>query len=220
MLVRENMVACQVYTSGVTDERLLEALRSVPRERFVPPSLRSVAYADIDLPLEGQGMSGEGRFLMAPTPFARLVQLGNVQKDSLVLDVGCGTGYASAVLSILAGSVVSLESNPTLSRAAEENFLSVGADNVAVVMTDQLSEGYPSEGPYDCIFMGGMVDSVPETLLNQCKDGGSLVAVISHEGIGQGTVFRWEGGVLSCRHVFDADVRFLSGFSANSGFSF
>ena len=102
---RRNMVERQVRTNKVTDEAVLEALAQLPRERFVPESLSAVAYIDEDVPL------GNGRYLMEPMVFARLVQAAQLQPGDRVLDLGCGCGYSTAILSRLANQVIALESD-------------------------------------------------------------------------------------------------------------
>ena len=100
---RRNMVECQIRTNKVTDQRLIDALAEVPRERFVPKAYRGVAYVDEDVPLGG------GRFLIEPMVLARLIQTARVRPGDSVLDVGCATGYATAILGRLAAGVVGLE---------------------------------------------------------------------------------------------------------------
>lgn len=217
-LARANMVNSQIRISGVTDDHLLDILGSVPRECFAPAYLRSVACIDDDLPLDGKGTSGE-RFLMEPMSFARLVQLAGIRGGDLILDVGCATGYSSAILARLGSSVVALESDAQLAMQANENLLAVNVDNVAVV-TGVLQEGHRSEGPYDVIFLNGSVRNVPQILLEQCKDGGRLVAIIEHAGVGKATLFQRNGSTTSFHHAFDAFVKPLPGFGGPLNFEF
>lgn len=215
---RANMVESQVHTNDVTDHRLLAALHAIPREKFVPSQLRAIAYIDEDLPLDGiEGVSN--RYLMEPMPFARLVQLADIQPDDLVLDIGCATGYSAAVLARLASSVVALEQNEHLANLANENLPLVDAGNAAVV-TGDLAAGYPSEGPYDVIIVNGAVDDIPQTLCNQLKDGGRLVAVVNSNGIGKATLMKRAGETVSSRYAFDAAVKSLPGFEKKPSFVF
>src|SRR5262249_55744999 len=111
---RENMVESQLRPNRVTDQELLDAMRKIPREQFVPRHLQSVAYVDEDVPL------GNGRYLREPVIVARLIQEANVRKNDIVLDIGCNTGYSTAVLGHLAGTVVALEAEDHFADEAEK----------------------------------------------------------------------------------------------------
>ena len=115
-LQRLNMVESQVRPSDVTDRRIIKAMLEVPREKFVPASLASMAYMDEPLPV-GTANGAGARYLLAPRTFAKLVQLADVGPESRVLDVGCATGYSTAVLARLAKRVVAVESDQELGRA-------------------------------------------------------------------------------------------------------
>ncbi|WP_040486129.1 protein-L-isoaspartate O-methyltransferase family protein [Lutibaculum baratangense] len=213
---RMNMVKSQVRPSEVTDRRLLNALLNLPRERFVPASRRPMAYVDEDILLNDEG---EPRWLLEPMHFARLVQLAEIGAGHLVLDVGCGTGYSTAVLGRLADSVVGLESDPALCQTAEALMIELGIDNVAIVEGD-LREGYPSQGPYDVIILEGAVEEVPEGLFKQLRNGGRLVAPVIEGGIGKAMVFHSIDGDVSHRVVYDMNVHRLPGFERPKTFVF
>ena len=104
---RTKMVDGQLRTTDVTNPAILDAMGAVPREAFVPPNLKSLAYIDEDIVISSP-QSAETRYLMEPSPFAKLVQLAEIPADAVVLDIGCGTGYSSAVLSMIAGSVIAM----------------------------------------------------------------------------------------------------------------
>ena len=112
---RIKMVDNQIRTTDVTSHSVLSAFLTVPREEFVPAKMRELAYIDADIQLAG---GAEPRYLMEPSPLAKLLQLAEVSKSDVVLEIGCGTGYASALLSLLASSVVALESDETLAAKA------------------------------------------------------------------------------------------------------
>jgi protein-L-isoaspartate(D-aspartate) O-methyltransferase len=145
---RTNMVESQIRPNKVTDPRLIEALESLPREDFVPEALRSVAYVDRSLKV------GEERCILDPMIFARLVQAADPQPSDLVLDIACASGYSSAVLACLAGTVVAVESDASLVEAANAVLTKLGIDN-AVVVEGDLSSGYAKQGPYDVILING-----------------------------------------------------------------
>lgn len=209
---RRNMVEHQLRTNEVTDDALLAAMAEIPRERFVPDRLRDVAYIDEDLPLK------KGRFLMEPRVLARLLQLAEVKAEDMVLDIGCGTGYSTAVLAKLANTVVALESDPELAARASSTLAELGMDN-AIVVTAPLADGYAKQGPYDVIVFGGSLPRVPASIARQLAEGGRLVAVIG-EGMGRGTLMTRARGIVSSRPAFDAATPILPDFAPVQGFVF
>jgi protein-L-isoaspartate(D-aspartate) O-methyltransferase len=211
---RQNMVDCQLRTNKVIDETLVARFETVPRELFVEESMQSVAYVDEDVSI------GHGRYLMAPMVLARILQELTISRSEVVLDVGCGTGYSSAVLSGLADTVVALEENHELATRANDLLTELAADN-AIVVEAPLSEGYATQGPYDIILVGGAIASVPPALTDQLIDGGRLAAVID-DGRGQGKAILMikNYGVVSQRELFDASVPRLPGFEPKMGFVF
>lgn len=218
-VARRNMVESQIRPNSVTDRRLIAALLEVPRERFVPASMRELAYIDEDIRLT-EAVHGPGmRWLMEPMPFARLVQLAEIAPTDIVLDVGCATGYSTAVLARLAESVVGLECDSTLSARAESLLVEQGVANAAVV-TGDLADGYPGQGPYDVIVLEGAIDDVPRALFAQLRDGGRLVAAIRQGPIGKATLYRSVGGIVSSWTAFDVNVRPLPGFEKSPAFTF
>lgn len=214
---RHNMVESQVRVNGVTDGRVIDAMAAVPRERFVPQSRQSLAYVDEDIAISESG--GRPRFLMEPRVFAKLVQLAAIGADDLVLDVGCGTGYSTAVLARLAGTVVGLESDSDLAARAAATLADLSVDN-AVVVTGALSEGYPKQAPYDVIFLSGAAAIIPESFKAQLKDGGRIVAVVGNGISGRARVFIRSGETLSGRDAFDANIQPLPEFEAVESFVF
>ncbi len=216
--LRIKMVDGQLRTTDVTNLPILEAFLSVPREAFVPARLKELAYIDEDVditPPDGEAR----RFLMEPSPLAKLIQLADIETGDVVLDVGTGTGYAAAILSQLAGSVIALESDAALAAQASERLSELGCDNVAVV-EGALVAGYPSEAPYDVILVAGAVDRVPDTLFEQMKDGGRLVTVEGHGNAGVARLYLKQGDHVSGRWAFNAAVKPLPGFQAEPAFEF
>ena len=211
--MRVKMVDGQVRTTDVTDAAILAAMLDVPREAFVPAGMKPLAYMDEDLAL------GEGRFLMRASPFARLVQLCGVRAGDLVLDVGCGRGYSSAVLARVAGFVVALESEAALAAEASAALAAIGCDNVSVV-TGALPAGHAAQAPYDAIVIEGAVDAVSPALLDQLKEGGRLVAVVGEGNSARATLWVKEAGLVSSRPVFNAAVPALAAFRREPAFQF
>ena len=219
-LQRRNMVESQVRPSDITDRRIPRAMGAIPREAFIAPARRTLAYVDIDLPVDGtSAVHGTGRALLAPRTLAKLIQLAQIEASDLVLDIGCATGYSAAILARLGQTVVALEADPGLAAEATRTLQSLGADNVAVV-EGELAAGYPGEGPYDVIVVEGAVAELPETLLAQLKDGGRLVAILAERGTGRGAVWRRTGGTIAHRDAFDATGPLLPGFDKKPGFVF
>lgn len=207
--LRTKMVDGQLRTTDVTDLAILDAVLAVPREEFVPPRLRPLAYIDEDLEI---GQSGQAaRYIMEPSPFARLVQLAEISPTDVVLDVGCGTGYSSAILARLAGAVIALEEDPSLADAAQANLERLDYHGVAVVR-GPLASGYKAEAPYDVILLEGAVEQVPTALLDQLKDGGRLIAVEGSGNAAVAKVYLKAGTAISARRAFNAAVRPLPGF--------
>src|SRR5712691_5555404 len=216
---RRMMVDSQVRTSDVTDLRIIAAMLELARERFVPASSANLSYLDRDLPVS-QATGGEaGRRLLKPMVLAKMLQAAAVKTDDHVLDVGCATGYSSALLARLARSVVALEEDPALARRARENLEAVGAGNVTV-MIGPLTQGWPAKAPYDVILVEGAVELVPPALSRQLNDGGRLVAVVGRAPPGRAMVYRSVAGEVSGWPAFDAAAPLLPGFAAPPAFVF
>lgn len=214
---RTTMVDCQVRTVDVTDHALLDAMLSVPREEFVASESQPLAYIDEDISL--RALCDSDRSLMEGGQLARLLQLANLQKDDMVLDVGCGSGYSSAVMSQMCTSVVAVEENEALADFASTKLNKLGYHS-AVVVRGSLAEGYASEGPYDVIFIGGAVDKVPDVIFDQLKDKGRLIAV---EGTGNAAVAKLylrEGDSVNGKSAFNCAIQPLPGFQAEAAFVF
>ncbi len=215
---RANMVENQVRPNKVTDFRVLDAMAAVPRERFVPKKFAGIAYVDEDIAVS------PGRYLMEPMVLARLLQAAAIESGDVVLDIGCATGYSTAVLARLADTVVAVESDTDLAETAVALMTELDADNTAVV-TGELAEGYANQAPYDVIVLGGAVDEVPRALSDQLVEGGRLVAVVTGgdgggNRVGRATLMRRLHGALSSRVLFDASVPPLPGFAIERGFVF
>jgi protein-L-isoaspartate(D-aspartate) O-methyltransferase len=216
-ILRVKMVDGQLRTTGITDSRILSAMGSIPREAFLPAVRRPLAYLDEDIDIPTA--SGRPRYLMEPAPFGRLVQLAGISATDRILDVGCASGYSSAVLSRLGASVVALEEEIDLADSARSAMKALGFDNVTVA-EGPLEGGYPQNAPYDVILLGGAVDEVPEALFGQLEEGGRLVAVVGEGNAGIARICVKEGGVVSCRRAFNAAIRPLPGFRRAPVFEF
>lgn len=210
---RLNMINNQLRPNGVADPRVLDAMAHVPRERFVPKTLRGVAYADEDLPLPG------GNWLIEPMVLARLIQAAEVRPTDVVLVVGCVTGYAGAVLARLAGTVILVE--PQGAAAPVKALLDqLGVGNVVVVESDDPAGGHPGRAPFDLILLVGSVPGVPSAMLEQIGESGRIVAVIDDGRIGKATVFTKLHGVVGQREMWDAQTPPCPGLQPRPRFAF
>lgn len=211
---RRNMVECQLRTNRITEESILAAMGEVPRERFVPEEMTSIAYVDEDLRI------GDRRYLMEPMVLGRLLQETLPDTAEAALSIGCGTGYSAAVLSRLCAAVFALESEPALAAKATSVLSALGADN-AVVVEGPLERGWPDEAPFNLILFNGAVSEVPPAIAEQLAEDGRLAAVVvQDDGVGHATLIERRGGVLARRVLFDANVPLLPGFEKSAGFVF
>jgi protein-L-isoaspartate(D-aspartate) O-methyltransferase len=215
---RINMVESQVRPSDVTDRRIVRAMLEVPREAFVPAALHALAYMDEPLPLVRRADGRAQRALLAPRTFAKLLQLAEIEPECTVLDVGCATGYSTAVLARLAKSVIAVESDAGLAARAAEALRQLHVEN-AIVLRGALDAGAPSHAPFDAILLEGSVPVAPPGLLAQLKDGGRLVGVLAEGTFGRGQVWLRTGKAFDARPAFDAGAEPLPGFQRAAEFS-
>lgn len=211
---RLNMVESQIRTNKVTDQRVITAFETVPRELFVGEARRGIAYVDEDLEV------APGRYLMEPMVLARLLQAANFRPGDIALDIGCATGYSTAILAQLAETVVGVESDRELREEANRTLNALDVDN-AVVVEGALDTGYQKQAPYDVIVFQGGVSAVPDVIKRQLSEGGRLVAVVCDEGgIGRATLVQRQIESFSTRILFDASTPLLPGFAREAGFVF
>ncbi|MCY4048920.1 MAG: protein-L-isoaspartate O-methyltransferase [Hyphomicrobiales bacterium] len=215
---RYHMAECQIRPDRVRDERILGAFATIERERFVPETMRMCAYADMEISLASE-TTGVRRVLLSPRVLARLADIADIESTHTVLDVGCGSGYSSAVLGRSAQLVVALEEDVALATWAEKLLLEEECENVSVV-TGALCEGYPKQAPYDVIMLEGSVLNAPQGLLEQLSQGGRLVCVLSENVQGRGGYFLREGDSFAWFDCFDAAATPLPGFAPIPSFRF
>ncbi|MGA9082938.1 MAG: protein-L-isoaspartate O-methyltransferase [Pseudolabrys sp.] len=210
---RRNMVDCQVRTADVTDLRIQSAMLEIPRENFVPPDFAGLAYLDLDLPVDKAG----ARRLLKPMVLAKLIHAADIASSDRVLDVGCATGYATAVLARLASEVVALDEDSDLARAAKSTLAAY--PNVTVV-GGPLTSGWPKAAPYDVILLEGATDVAPQAFLRQLKDGGRLVCILGGGPGAKAIRYYRSGEELGGRPIFDANAAVLPGFAKAPAFAF
>lgn len=208
------MVASQVRPNDVTDLRIQRALEAIPRELFLPPELRVQAYVDREIPYAA------GRSLITPRDFAKLLAALEIKPTDLILDVACGSGYSTAVLSLLGEMVVAVEDDQALAAKAQQNWSEAGVVNAALVAGEPW-RGAPQQGPFDVIMIAQAIEIEPKLLLEQLQDGGRLGAVMRRGDVAKGVVWRRSGGVSGWREIFDASARVApAGFTRPKAFVF
>jgi len=200
MAARKRMVERQLRGRGIEDERVLAAMGEVPREEFVPWQLRDRAYSDSALPIE------EDQTISQPWIVAAICQALALDGSELVLEVGTGSGYSAAVLSLLAAHIVTIERHEALYRAAREMMIALGIRNVELVVGDG-SLGFPARAPYDAIACHATAPKEPQALLDQLADGGRLVVPLEAGDADVLTLYRRKGDrfeaepITPCRFV-------------------
>lgn len=213
-LARKHMVDSQVRPNDVTDPRIQRAFELVPRERFVPAEMRAQAYIDREVTY------APNRAMPTARDLSKLLDALDILPSDLILDVACGSGYSTAILSMLGEMVVAVENDEVLAGQAQENWSALGAVNAAVVIGDP-REGAPKQGPFDVIVIGHVIETDPTALLKQLKEGGRLGAFLRREGITRGCVWRRSGAAAGMAEIFDASARMaLEGFTKRRTFVF
>lgn len=210
---REAMVDGQVRPSDVTAYPIIAAMLAVPREDYVPASLRSVAYLGEHIPLLAN------RVVLDPRVFAKLLDVLHVGPRDLVLDIGCGLGYSTAVLAHMAEAVIAVEEDAKLAQDAEAGLSAHGVDN-ALVHHGALASGCAEHGPYDAILLEGAIETLPEAIEAQLKHGGRIAAIFVDGGFGQARIGTKTDVGIAWRRVFDASAPVLPGFERAKAFEF
>jgi protein-L-isoaspartate(D-aspartate) O-methyltransferase len=210
---RRLMVDCQLRTFDVNDNAVLDVFDSVPREGFVPKGQEAFAY--IDQAIRLGGAQGDVRVSPAPMVLGRMVQALKIQQGFNVLDVATGYGYAAAVMAQLGATVTALENDGDLATAARERL-----QGKAEIVEGPLEAGAPARAPYDAILINGRVETRPQTLLDQLRDGGRLVCVYGPSKGAKVTLFVRAGDAFGSRPLFDANLPPLTAFAEKASFAF
>jgi protein-L-isoaspartate(D-aspartate) O-methyltransferase len=174
---RTNMVEQQIRPWEVLDQDVLDLLYLVPREDFVLPQYRDLAFSDVELPIEEGAKAGSGERMWAPKIEARVVQALSLRRNDRVLEVGTGSGHLAALMSHRAGHVHSVEINPKLAELGRSNLARHGADNVILELGDA-ARGWAKHAPYDVIVLTGSTPTLPRAFCDQLAPGGRLFAVV------------------------------------------
>ncbi|MDP4032350.1 MAG: protein-L-isoaspartate O-methyltransferase [Pseudorhodobacter sp.] len=209
---RTTMVDTQIRPSDVTKFPIIAAMLAVPREIYVPKDKRESAYSSQNVPIAA------GRVLLEPRTLAKLLDALNIQPGELVLDLGCGLGYSTAIIARLAEAVIAVEEDATLAAEAQRILSEEGVDNAAVVVAP-LVQGDVKHGPYDVIIVQGAVETLPDALLAQLKEGGRIGCLFMEGALGVVRVGYKIDGVVNWRFAFNATAPVLPGFAAEPVFN-
>lgn len=215
-LARKNMIDGQIHPAGVVNKDILDSFAAIPRELFVPDKLQSIAYMDQSLSL------GQGRFLLEPAMYAKLLQGLAPSKDDVVLDIGTSSGYSSAILSPLVTTIIAIEKNKRQMDRSTRMWSTLELCNIALIEGD-LAEGHAEDAPYSLITINGSVDRVPQSLLDQLADGGRLACFIRERGRTSGKAVIYskdKQGRVSSKPIFDASVPYLEECMGRASFDF
>ncbi|MBY0428129.1 MAG: protein-L-isoaspartate O-methyltransferase [Alphaproteobacteria bacterium] len=215
---RFNMIESQLRPNKVIDDKLLDIMGRLPREAFVPNDQKTFAYTDADVSV------GYGRKMLSPMVLARMIVALALKDNDRVLDIGPATGYSSAVLNDLAGEVISLESDPALTRQLQQNKIDFELENTRLVQGN-LSDGHAPASPYNAIIIQGAAQWIPEKITNQLAEGGRMVCVVYPEGdlygkIGQARLYTKQARGIIEQQLFDASAPLLPGFVTRPKFVF
>jgi protein-L-isoaspartate(D-aspartate) O-methyltransferase len=214
---RQKMVDSQVRPSDVTDVGIIDAMRTVPREAFVPQNQRALAYLDLDLDI-GEGGPAK-RFLIKPVVMAKMLQAADIKDTDAVLVVGCASGYLAALVAKLARHVTATECDPSLVAKARDAFAELGIGNVTVKAA-AVAEGDSGNAPYDVIILNGATEIVPDGLYRQLKEGGRLVGVFAMTQPQRAVIVTRSHDDFGNRALFDAAIPVLPGFERPPAFVF
>lgn len=211
---RLNLVNCQLMPNKITDQRLLKTFLETPREPFLEPAQRALAYVDTNI------QTDSGRSLVSPFLLARLLNAAQLKPTDTALVIGFGTGYSLAILGQLVGRVVGIECDPTLFDQASDALVDFGIPDLSLECRD-LMAGYPEEGPFEAVIIEGAVATVPQNLLDQLKDSGRLVTILKKTSqMASGVVYTKSKDGISEVCVFDANIGYLPKCEPQKSFSF
>ncbi len=209
---RMMMVDTQVRTADVTKFPIIDAMLSVPREQFVPREQVEAAYVSENIRIAPH------RVVLEPRTLGKLLDAINVESNDLVLDIGIGYGYSSAVIASMAEAVIGVEEDASLANEAQSLLSEHGADNV-LVHTGPLTEGAAQHGPYDAIIVQGSVEELPPALIDQLKEGGRIGCVFMEGALGVVRIGYKIDGEMSWRYAFNASAPVLPGFEKETTFA-
>ncbi len=210
---RESMILSQLQTNNVTNERLLKAMRDIPREVFVPEEKIDLAYIDVNIEIYPM------RYMLSPMFLAKMIQEARILDSDVVLDIACLTGYSTAVLSKLAATVIGIEPSSAYVEKANKILSDLQIDNAAVLLGD-ISNGWLSQGPYNVILINGSINLIPNKLIDQLSNGGRLICVENINNIGKAVCYLKQPDSFGKRVLFDASIPLVPGNEEKAEFIF
>ena len=210
---RRKMVDSQIRPNDVTDEAVIHAFGTIPREAFLPKAKESLAYSEVEL------KTVDGRAFWLARDLSKLIQALEAKPTDLALVIAAGEGYTAALMNNIVDTVIALDSDADIAEEAGDKLSSLGFDKVAYV-TGPLDIGYPSEGQYDVILVNGSVQQVSQNWLDQLKPGGRLGVVIGDANVGQARVYTATVNGTSFRNVFECVPPHLSELDVEPVFQF
>lgn len=210
---RTAMVDCQIRPSDVTRFPIIQAMLTVPREEYLPSEAQAIAYMGEHVEI------GAGRVCLDPRVLAKLIDALAIQPHDLVLDIGCGHGYSTAIIARIAEAVVALEEDEALADAASSTLAAQGVDN-AVVERGPLAGGAASHGPYDVIVFQGGVEVLSSDIVDQLRPNGRIAMIQMDGALGVAKLGVKGANGITWRRSFDATAPVLPGFSAEKEFVF
>ncbi len=209
---RTTMVDTQVRPSDVTKFPIIEAMLTVPREVHVPSGLVEAAYVGENLAL------APSRVMFDPRTLAKMLDGLELSREDLVLVVGAGLGYSTAVIARIVNAVVGVEDDPAMAAEAERILMETGVDNAAVI-AGPLADGAPRHAPYDAILIEGAIEHLPDAIVAQLRDGGRIAALFQDGALGRCRIGRAHAGRIAWRDAFSAGAPVLPGFAARRAFT-
>lgn len=208
---RNNMVEGQIRPNRITQAALIEAMRTLPREIFVPEDQKPFAYIDQNIPV------GDGRVLLSPLTLATLLQAADIREDDSALVIACGTGYLSSIVGKLAGSVIAIDDNPNLTEIAEKNIKDAEILNVSF-HNGPLRNGYPKHGPYSLIIIEGAIQMLPEKIAEQLEENGRIITILNENNRSNLVLYRKIGGTISNMPIYSMQAPLISDFTKRQEF--
>ncbi len=206
------MVDTQIRPSDVTKFHIIDAMLSIPRELFVPPDRVEAAYVGENLAV------GRDRVMLEPRTLAKMLDALNISPSDLVLDIGPGYGYSTAIIAHMAQAVVAVEEDADLAREAQEALPAQNVDNATIEIRDMV-EGAAEHAPFDAIILQGGIEYFPEALADQLKEGGRIAALFMSGALGDVRIGTKLGGRIVWRSVFNASAPVLPGFAQAPAFA-